>query len=204
MASQDRPITARAPHVGRLFRNLLLAGIAGFAVGCAISRPRSNAGVPQPARPVDLNRYLGRWYEMARYDSWFEHDDEAVTADYALRTDGLIQVINTSRRDDASRQVRVARGRARAVEGSGNAKLKVSFFGPFFLGNYWVLDHAEDYSWSIVGEPSGRYLWILTREARPDPARRAELVGRTQAFGYDTSRLHFTRQPASDSVPAQA
>ena len=68
----------------------------------------------------------------------------------------------------------------------------MSFFGPFYLGNYWVLDHADDYSWSIVGEPSGRYLWILTRAELPDPILRAELVSRVAALGYDTSMLRQT------------
>ena len=70
----------------------------------------------------------------------------------------------------------------------------MSFFGPFYA-DYWVLDRAPDYSWSIVGEPSGRYLWILTRQARPDAQTREDLVARVKALGYDTSLLHFTAQP---------
>jgi apolipoprotein D and lipocalin family protein len=79
------------------------------------------------------------------------------------------------------------------VADSGNAKLKVSFFGPFFFGDYWVLDHADDYSWSIVGEPSGHYLWILTREATPATSVKDALIERVRALGYDTSMLRMTR-----------
>ena len=90
-----------------------------------------------------------------------------------------------------------ARARARVVPGSGNAKLKVAFFGPFFIGDYWVLDHADDYAWSIVGEPSGRYLWILARDPLPPPGARNALVGRVRDMGYDTGLLRFTLQPPS-------
>ena len=76
-----------------------------------------------------------------------------------------------------------------------NAKLKVSFFGPFFFGDYWVLDHAEDYSWSVVGEPSGKYLWLLCREATPAEAVKVALVRRATELGYDVSMLRMTRQP---------
>ncbi len=70
----------------------------------------------------------------------------------------------------------------------------MSFWGPFYVGNYWVLDHADDYTWSIVGEPSGRFLWILTREARPSAQLRRMLFERAAALGYDTSRLRPTAQ----------
>ena len=73
-------------------------------------------------------------------------------------------------------------------------ELKVSFFGPFY-GDYWVLDHADDYSWAIVGEPSGRYLWLLSRAAKPGQARLDQLIARARALGYDTSMLRITQQP---------
>jgi len=70
----------------------------------------------------------------------------------------------------------------------------VSFFGPFYVGDYWILDHADDYTWSIVGEPSGRYLWILTREAKPSAELRRTLIERTRALGYDVTMLRETQQ----------
>lgn len=78
---------------------------------------------------------------------------------------------------------------ARIVEGSGNAKLKVSFFGPFYVGDYWVLDRAEDYSWSIVGEPSGRNLWLLSRTAEPAVRMRETIMSRVRELGYDVSKI---------------
>jgi apolipoprotein D and lipocalin family protein len=174
---------------------VLAAGAVGFLAGCATGRPSGNRAVPEPAKTVDLGRYAGRWYEMARYDAGFEHGCEAATATYALRPDGLVSVVNACRQGGPDGPVRSVSGRARVVPGSGNAKLKVSFFGPFFIGNYWVIDHADDYSWTIVGEPTGKYLWILTRDPTPDAAAKDALIARVAALGYNTAMLHLTRQP---------
>lgn len=154
------------------------------------SHPVGNPNVPQPAKAVSINRYLGRWYEIARYEQRFERGCTNVTADYALRGDGRLEVFNSCRRPDGTQ--RVALGIAKTVSAS-NAKLKVRFFGPF-SGDYWVLDHADDYSWSIVGEPSGRYLWILARQSNPGNAAVEELIGRAAGLGYDTSMLIRTAQ----------
>ena len=151
-----------------------------------------NTAVPQPAKPVELSRYLGHWYELARYEQGFQKDCDGVTADYALREDGKVEVINTCRKPDGS--IKRATGKAKVVDTATGAKLKVSFFGPFY-GDYWVLDHADDYSWSIVGEGSGRYLWLLSREANPGAAKLDALIARARAMGYDTSMLRLTRQP---------
>jgi apolipoprotein D and lipocalin family protein len=168
----------------------------GLLVACAvvIRRKKGNARVPEPAKRVDVDRYAGRWYEFARYDNHFERGRDFVTADYAKRDDGLISVLNTGREGGADGLRRVARGKARVVPGSDNAKLKVSFFGPFYVGDYWVLDHADDYDWSIVGEPSGTYLWILTREAKPAVELQRALLERVRALGYDVSMLRRTQQ----------
>jgi len=161
-------------------------------VGLLQRHPVGNRAVPEPRRAVEIQRYLGRWYEIARYEQGFQRGCEGVTADYSLRPDGGVSVVNRCRKPDG--RITEARGRARIVDRDSNAKLKVSFFGPFF-GDYWVLDHADDYSWSIVGEGSGRYLWILARDPTPGDAQVAELIERTRAMGYDTSMLRRTRQP---------
>jgi apolipoprotein D and lipocalin family protein len=171
-----------------------MAGIGGLIASCVGSCPVGNRSVPEPAKPLDLSRYLGRWYEIARYDSSFERDCEGVTSEYSLRPDGLIRVLNTCHKGSPEGRVSTAEGKAKVVPGSGNTKLKVSFFGPFFFGDYWVLDHAEDYSWSIVGEPSGKYLWLLCREATPAEPIKASLLQRVSEIGYDTSMLRMTQQ----------
>ncbi|CAN0620011.1 Outer membrane lipoprotein Blc [Burkholderia multivorans] len=173
---------------------LALAGAALVLAGCAAltGGKSGNVQVPQPARNVDLDRYVGRWYEFARYENRFERGCDGVTADYAKRDDGLIGVRNTCREGGPAGPVRSAEGRAKVVAASGGAKLKVSFFGPLFFGDYWVLDHADDYAWSIVGEPSGRFLWILTRDAKPSAEQAAALVERVRTLGYDTAMLRRT------------
>ena len=179
------------------YKALALTGLVGVAValaGCAslfTRHPVGNPAVPEPAKTVDLNSYLGRWYEIARYEQSFQRGCAGVTADYSLRSDQSISVLNRCRKPDGSWEE--ARGHAKVVDPTG-AKLKVSFFGPFY-GNYWVLDHAEDYSWSIVGEPSGRYLWILARNPKPSEPAVEALIGRTSEMGYDTSMLLRTVQP---------
>jgi apolipoprotein D and lipocalin family protein len=174
-------------------RTIFLLLAAGLLAACSPVGPVGNASVPEPARRVELDRYLGHWFELARYENRFERNCEGVTADYSLREDGTVSVVNTCREGGVNGNKKVAKGRAKLVPGSGNAKLKVSFFGPFY-GDYWVLDHASDYSWSIVGEPSGRYLWILTRTARPSDRTRKMLAAKARSLGYDVAMLRWTKQ----------
>lgn len=177
--------------------NKLLASSAVGAAGIAAfwwirqrsiqTHPVGNPNVPEPRKRVDLDRYLGVWHEVARYDQGFERGCSGATARYARLPDGKISIENTCIQADGKRSG--ATGRAKIVDENTNAKLKVSFFGPFYTGDYWVLDHADDYSWSIVGEPSGRALWLLAREASPDGAFVDRLFDRARDLGYDTSML---------------
>lgn len=174
---------------------LAAVGLALLLQGCAALGPKhpvGNAAVPQPAKSVEIERYLGRWHEIARYEQGFQKDCDGVTADYSRRDDGGIKVVNTCRKPGG--RIADAVGKAKIVDSATNAKLKVSFFGPFY-GDYWVLDRAEDYSWAIVGEPSGRYLWLLAREAKPSPTAAQAMIARARALGYDTGMLRMTRQP---------
>ena len=175
-------------------RTPLLALSLVLALGACVAGPSGNPNPPPPAKSVDLDRYLGKWYEVARYDMRFEKGCEGVTAEYSKRPDGLIRVLNTCRQGAVDGPVKTSEGKAKVVDPATNAKLKVSFFGPFF-GDYWVMDHADDYSWSIVGEGSGRYLWLLSRKP-PTDADRAALTARAKALGYDITMLRPTKQPA--------
>jgi apolipoprotein D and lipocalin family protein len=180
----------------RLIFPLLLASGAVLALtACAslTAGPVGNKAVPQPAKPVDIEQYSGLWYEIGRYENRFEKDCEGVTAEYRARPDGLIDVINSCHKGSLSGPVKVAEGKAKILPGSDNAKLKVSFFGPFYVGDYWVLDRADDYSWAIVGEPSGRYLWLLSRVAQPHEMVRNTIEARTRQMGYDWDRIRMTK-----------
>lgn len=172
-----------------MMRLILMAALAALAA-CAPQPERRTSDAPlTTVAEVDLERYLGRWYEIARYDSRFERGCDGVTADYAMREDGLISVVNTCYREGLDGPPETADGRARVVPGSSNAQLEVSFFGPFW-GDYWIieLDEAE-YQWSVVSEPRGRYLWILSRTPQMDPdVLDARLAG-LDAMGFDTDAL---------------
>jgi apolipoprotein D and lipocalin family protein len=181
----------RRPAIAMLLAVATL-GLAGC--GALSGQMQGNAAVPEPRKAVDLGRYAGIWHEQARYDAIFQRGCEGVTARYTKPPDGEIEVINTCRDGSVQGPERGVTGRARIVDGSGNAKLKVSFFGPFFFGDYWVLDRADDYSWAIVGEPSGRYLWLLTRAKTLPPSQYRTLVARAASLGYDVSRLRRTQQ----------
>ena len=191
-----------APNIAIALAALLLSACVGPLAGSP--GPVGNAAVPQPAKPVEMQAYLGKWYEFARYEAPFQKGCEAVTAEYSLRDPGdpdtAIRVVNSCRKGALDGESDQSTGKAKVVEGSDGAKLKVSFFGPFY-GDYWVLDRGEAgadglYDWSIVGEPSGRYLWMLTREAQPDAELRAMLERRVKELGYDWNLVRMTQQPA--------
>ncbi|HWA21013.1 MAG TPA: lipocalin family protein [Caulobacterales bacterium] len=168
---------------------------AVFASGVAHAAPPVNRSAEPPltVTPIDINRYAGLWYEIARFENGFEKNCAGVTARYAPRKDGKVDVLNTCRQDTPQGKVRTAKGVARIVDRATNAKLKVSFFWPF-EGDYWVLDRAADYAWALVGEPGGRYLWILARSPKIDAGLKADLVGRLKARGYNIEALHWTAQ----------
>jgi apolipoprotein D and lipocalin family protein len=159
---------------------------------CVAFGPVGNRDVPEPVRSVDIKRYLGLWYEIGRYENGFERGCEGVTAEYSLGGNGEVRVLNTCHLGSPSGPSRSSEGSAKFVRGSNNAKFKVSFFGPLYVGDYWVLDRASDYSWSLVGEPSGRYLWLLSRDN--SPAALTKLTRRAAELGYDISLIRPTKQ----------
>lgn len=178
-------------HLNRAVFLLVFLGVAG----CANAPVHRDSAVPLSVEDsVDLERYLGRWYEIARLPNRFEKNCEGVTADYGRRDDDYLSVTNTCRTGAPDGPVKVAKGRVRLVDEAVTAKLEVSFFGPFW-GDYWILDLAPDYSLSIVGEPSGRYLWVLSRTPTISNQTRETTLRTLKAFGYDIEALYFTKQP---------
>lgn len=172
--------------------------LLSFFALAACQSPPVNRDLSTPLETVDYvdtERYLGKWYEIARFPNQFEKNCEGVTAEYARRDDGLISVTNTCRKGSLDGNEDVARGRARIVEAATNAKLEVSFFGPFW-GDYWVIGLTEDYSLALVGEPSGRYLWILSRTPVISDQLRDAALNDLRAMGYNTDALYFVQQVA--------
>lgn len=143
---------------------------------------------------VDLNRYLGKWYEIARFDQKFQKGCTATAADYSLRSDGDIKVINKCRLGSPDGKLKEAEGRAWIKDRHTNAKLKVQFFLRgirlgIFAGKYWILDLDEDYQHALVGDPSRKYLWILSRTNKMDEKVYDELVKKAEDMHFDTSKL---------------
>jgi apolipoprotein D and lipocalin family protein len=138
---------------------------------------------------VDINRYLGLWYEIARIDHSFQKDCVASTAEYSLRSDGYIRVVNKCRKKDIQGDLAVAEGKAWVVDKDTNAWLKVQFFWPF-RGDYVIIDLDErDYSYAVVGHPSRDYLWVLSRSPEMDKERFQEIMTRISKQGYDLNRI---------------
>jgi apolipoprotein D and lipocalin family protein len=147
----------------------------------------------QTVEKVDLQRYMGKWYEIASFPQRFQKGCHCTTAVYELTDKNYVRVINTCRRDSPTGKVTQAKGKAFIVEGSNNSKLKVQFFWPF-KGNYWIIDLAEDYSYAVVGDPSRNYLWILSRTPQMDPALYQDILSRAGEKGFDINRLKVTDQ----------
>jgi apolipoprotein D and lipocalin family protein len=145
---------------------------------------------------VDLERYLGTWYEIATIPQRFEKGCVGVTAEYSLLPNGDIRVLNTCIQGTLDGEVRTARGKARIVDRRTNAKLKVSFFRPFW-GAYWIIGLDADYKWAIVGHPKRTYLWILCRSPQMNDALYDELLNVVAKKGYDLTKIKRTLQPAS-------
>lgn len=142
---------------------------------------------------VDLPRYMGRWYEIAKYPTRFEKGCHGATADYTLRPDGKVDVVNRCRKGSMTGEEEVAKGVARSVDSKTNAKLKVWFQWPF-EGNYWVIDLDPDYRWAVVGEPSRKYLWILSRTPHMRSADYDGILSRLPSKEYDPARLEKMAQ----------
>jgi apolipoprotein D and lipocalin family protein len=173
-----------------------LAGLLSmlWASGCAgTTTERLHLPALETVPYVDLARYLGTWYEIASFPQSFQRGCTASTATYTLRDDGQLDVMNRCRLGSPNGEEKAARGRARVVDRSTNAKLEVSFFRPFW-GAYWIIDLAQDYSYAVVGHPGRDYLWILSRTPTMSDETYQRIVARLRAQGYETSRLVRTVQ----------
>lgn len=169
-------------------RAVLLALLAGAPSLCAAEPPRV-------VEHVDLPRYMGLWYEVARTPNRFQRGCHASTAEYALRPDGDVSVVNSCAEGSPAGPRRSVRGKAWLVPGGGGAKLRVRFFWPF-SGAYWIIDLGKDYEYAVVGHPTRKYLWILARTPTLDEAVYAGILERLRAQGYDPSRLERAVHPA--------
>jgi apolipoprotein D and lipocalin family protein len=156
------------------------------------------ADAPPPLQTVshvDVNRYMGKWYEIASFPQWFQKNCTAVSATYTLRKDGDVDVLNECRDKTLDGKLRSAKGKAWIEDRESNAKLKVRFFWPF-SGDYWIIDLGAEYQYAVVGHPKRNYLWILSRSRQMDPAEYDKILERLKQQHYDVTRLNKTLQPA--------
>ena len=171
--------------------------IAMFMIAAAGAAAKSGAeSKPLEVVPrVDLQRYLGTWYEIATIPQRFQKGCVGVTAHYSLRSDGAIDVVNICRKGTLDGRESSIRGKAWIVDKKSNAKLKVRFFWPF-SGAYWIIELDEGYRWAVVGHPDRTYYWILSRTPQMDPTVYDELIRRASAKGFDTGKIKKTLQPS--------
>jgi apolipoprotein D and lipocalin family protein len=142
---------------------------------------------------VDLEKYAGKWYEIASFPQRFQKGCHCTTAAYTPTDKGYIIVENRCNKDSLQGKESSIKGKAFVEENTGNAKLKVQFFWPF-RGKYWIIDLADDYSYAVVGHPNRNYLWILSRTSKMDDSIYKQIVARIKAKGFDVSRLQLTPQ----------
>ncbi|MDQ3262925.1 MAG: lipocalin family protein [Myxococcota bacterium] len=177
-------------------RSDLALGIAALLLlgGCASTTERRGLPPLETVEQLDLQRYLGTWYEIASYPQRFQQGCTGTTAHYALKPDGEITVTNRCRAGSLEGEEKVSVGRARVVDPKTRARLEVSFFGPFW-GDYWVIQLDPDYQFAVVGHPGRDYLWILGRTPVMSEEVYAGILRRLESQGYELARLHRTLQP---------
>jgi len=162
--------------------------------GCAMARNGADIGELAVVPQVDLQRYAGTWYEIARYPNRFQNGCFSTSVSYTIRPDGAVDVVNRCRTGSVNGDERAIRGKAWSVDPVTNAKLKVQFFWPF-RGDYWIIQLHENYQYAVVGHPARKYLWILSRTPAMDQETYDNILLRLADQGYDTGRLIRAVQP---------
>ncbi|MCX5778767.1 MAG: lipocalin family protein [Elusimicrobia bacterium] len=142
---------------------------------------------------VDVARYMGTWYEIAKFPQWFEKGLVGVTANYTLLPNGKVRVLNSGYKNDFNGKYKKAKGKAWIVDKKTNAKLKVSFFWPF-AGDYWIIELGKEYEYAVVGDASRKYLWILSRPPHMDESLYSEILQRIKNKGFDIGKLEKNLQ----------
>ena len=165
-------------------RLAFITAVITLLMGCSTKLTVDNSVVSD----LDLNRYLGDWYEIARFDHRFERGVEYAKANYTLREDGKVNVLNTGIKDGKPKE---AKGKAKLTDTS--ALLRVSFFGPFYA-DYRIMLLDADYQYALIGSGSDNYLWILSRTPRLSEEAKTQVLTEAQRRGYDTSKLIWVKQ----------
>ena len=168
--------------------------VAGAVVLAVVMSSSALAAAPEPAKAVDAARfYSGRWIEIGRRPMMLTNNCVAGTTDYKPQGSGTVGVVDSCRRGTPTGKLVSLAGKGTLLDPGTNAKLRVRY-NFLVTWDYWVLDHADDYSWFISADPKFKNLWIYTR-ATPSPEALETLIGRAKALGYDTDKLEFPTPP---------
>lgn len=172
---------------------LILLVLASFSAVGLRAMGSKKAEAPTTVSYVDLNKYMGKWYEVARFEQSFQKGCVGVTAEYELQDNGKVSVLNTCFENTLDGEKRQAKGRAYVKNTQTNAELRVSFFWPFY-GDYWIFELGQDYEYAVVGSPDRDSLWFLSRTPQMDPEVFQKLFAKMVKKGFDMSRLQKTPQ----------
>lgn len=168
---------------------LLSLTFLGLCTAAIAQKPVDNSTITT----FELDRYLGKWYEIARYDHSFERNLVGCTAEYTLRDDGKIKVLNSGYLKTLDGPYKESIGKAKTRRNGKPGQLEVSFFGPFY-NDYNILELAPDYSYSVVGSNTPKYLWILSRTPQLPQKVKSDILNDLQQRGYDTEKLLWVEQ----------
>lgn len=147
-------------------------------------------------RNVDLQRYMGKWYEIARFNHRFERGLQGVTAEYSFREDGKIRVRNCGHKHSLNGESTCTTGKAKLPKDGHPGRLRVAFFWSFY-SDYDIMELDPDYEWALIGSSSDKYLWILSRRPQLPPETLSHILSKARNRGYDTNKLIFVQQPSS-------
>lgn len=152
-----------------------------------------NSQILQTVPSVDLQKYSGKWYEIASFPQRFQKGCHCTTAEYTISEKGYVIVENRCNRDSINGKQSYIKGKAFVEKNTGNAKLKVQFFWPF-KAKYWIIDLANDYSYAVVSHPNKKYLWILSRTSKMDIEVYQQIIQRLKEKGFDITKIQTTKQ----------
>ena len=175
---------------------IFLFALSVLTGGCETNTNKNNVDLTT-VKQLDLERYMGTWYEIARFNHPFERNLEGVTATYKLRPDGKITVINQGYKNTLNGKHSRAKGKAKQPNPKEPGKLKVSFF-LFFYADYNILELDKDYQWVLIGSSSNKYLWILSRTPELDKQTLSYILDKAQQRGYDISKLIWVKQKKTE------
>jgi apolipoprotein D and lipocalin family protein len=151
----------------------------------------AGAGAPPPAKPVSRDVYAGRWYEIARTPNRMQRDCQSPTTDFQAREDTDFTIVETCHRGPSGAVSRTLTARARILTPDDNTRFRLSFLGGLIHQEYWILDHAADNSWLLMGTPGGHFVWLLSRNPSLPPALLATAIGRAGSLGYPLAKLIY-------------